>query len=342
MCSPQSLFISYFYRKMAKLQLFPAGAPELVRSNQKDRFYTNYVNGLLSDISRQVLPFRLWLQWQREFQLVAELAYYGLTTIFGNQTLGEEYCSTVQVTGSFNLQNAVPRLVRRTLAIIVQTVGPYVIEKSLEVFYRRTQARSIPLDLSRQQYDTLERIVGFVDDVFTTCTRLHLAVFYIQGLFYHFGKRVAGIKYVMVRYGLNDAHGSQLHTYKILGWLILLQVFVKILKWMWDFFRKKWRRKMKEVERQPMNEPSLSGHKSGPRFVLESDRMSEDELHSQVESNLKCPLCFESCKVQTATPCGHMFCWQCIAEWSSEKSDCPLCRNRVDPQQLVCLQHFEL
>ena len=325
---------------MVKLQLFPAGAPELVRSNQKDRFYTNYVNGLLSDISRQVLPFRLWLQWQREFQLVAELAYYGLTTIFGNQTLGEEYCSTVQVTGSSSSQYTVPRFVRRTLAILLQTVGPYAIEKSLEILYRRIQARSVPLDLSRQQYDALEKIVGFVDDIFTTCARLHLALFYIQGLFYHIGKRVARIRYVMVRYGLDDAHGSQLHTYKILGWLILLQIFVKVLKWMWDFFRKKRRKRMKEVERQLMNEPSLSDCKSGPRFVLESDRPSEDE--SQLHSQLKCPLCLESCKVPTATPCGHVFCWQCIAEWSSEKSECPLCRNRVDPQQLVCLQHFEL
>ena len=325
---------------MAKLQLFPAGAPELVRSNQKDRFYTNYVNGLLSDISRQVLPFRLWLQWQREFQLVAELAYYGLTTIFGNQTLGEEYCSTVQITGSSNSQYTVPQFVRRTLAILLQTVGPYTIEKSLEILYRRIQARNVLLDLSRQQYDALEKIVGFVDDIFTACTRLHLALFYIQGLFYHFGKRVARIRYVMVRYGLNDAHGSQLHTYKVLGWLILLQVFVKVLKWMWDFFQKKRRMRMKEVERQPMNEPSLSDHKSGPRFVLESDRLSGDEL--QLHSRLKCPLCLESCKVQTATPCGHVFCWQCIAEWSSEKSECPLCRNTVDPQQLVCLQHFEL
>ena len=325
---------------MAKLQLFPAGAPELVRSNQKDRFYTNYVNGLISDISRQVLPFRLWLQWQREFQLVAELAYYGLTTVFGNQTLGEEYCSTVQVTGSSSSQHTVPHFVRRTLAILLQTVGPYAIEKFLEILYRRIQARSVPLDLSRRQYDALEKIVGFVDDIFTMCARLHLALFYIQGLFYHFGKRVARIRYVMVRYGLDDAHGSQLHTYKVLGWLILLQVFVKVLKWMWDFFRKKRRKRVKEEERQSMNEPSLSDHKSGPRFVLESDRLSEHE--SRLHSQLKCPLCLESCKVQTATPCGHVFCWQCIAEWSSEKSECPLCRNRVDPQQLVCLQHFEL
>ena len=36
----------------------------------------------------------------REIQMACELLYNGLTTGAGNQTLGEEYCDILQVTGA--------------------------------------------------------------------------------------------------------------------------------------------------------------------------------------------------------------------------------------------------
>ena len=114
---------------MSQLQLFAAGAPELVRSNQKDRFYADHIHGLLSDITRQLLPLRWWLTWQRELQLAAETAYYGLTTVLGNQTLGEEYCNTVQVGAPDSRKKyVVPGAIRRSVAIALQVFGPYLIE----------------------------------------------------------------------------------------------------------------------------------------------------------------------------------------------------------------------
>ena len=55
------------------LHLLPAGAPEVVRSNQKDRFYSNHISSLISDISQQILPMYYWLRWERELQLLAEV-----------------------------------------------------------------------------------------------------------------------------------------------------------------------------------------------------------------------------------------------------------------------------
>lgn len=326
---------------MPSLQLSPAGAPELVRSNQKDRFYSGYIHSLISNISQQTLPLRYWLRWERELQLIAEVMYYGLTTVYGNQTLGEEYCNAVQVgpqSGSKvgrDRKFFAPGFLRRTLAILIQLLGPYTMEKCLEYLYRRIQRRNLPLELSDRQYKLLENIVSAVEDTVSTASQLHLALFYIQGVFYHIGKRVAGVRYLMVTYGVGDNQQSRLGSYKILGWLIVCQVAVKVLTLAWRLWRQR------SAQRHGLSTEAQDFTERGPLLTLATD--PDHSPHSGTEQvQLKCPLCLEAGRSLTATPCGHLFCWQCVAEWTSERSECPVCRADVEPQQLVCLQHFEL
>ena len=263
--------------------------------------------------------------------------YYGLTTAWGSQTLGEEYCNIVQVgpRQSHNTQQfSAPGFLRRTLAILLQLVGPYVLEKLLGDLNRRVESHSLSLQLSSRQYRLLKNILDIAEDLASTASLLHLALFYTQGVFYQIGKRVVGIRYLAVRYGLNQK--STLSSYRLLGWLVAGQVALKLLTWAWKLRKlnksSTWHQDG-NIRRRETEEVGLI------LTVQDSGQLSQSGTESV---QLKCPLCLEVCCDLTATPCGHLFCWQCVAEWTSERSECPVCRADVEPQTLVALQHFAL
>lgn len=93
-----------------------AGQPELIRSNQKDVFYVTYLRENAGQIFRDFAGLQnrkvlfsnpagtfidgavifsgvySWIKWKDELELLAEICYFGLTTISGNIS---DSCSSI-------------------------------------------------------------------------------------------------------------------------------------------------------------------------------------------------------------------------------------------------------
>ncbi|XP_059757445.1 peroxisome biogenesis factor 10 isoform X2 [Balaenoptera ricei] len=196
-----------------------ASPPEVVRAAQKDDYYRGGLRSAAGGALHSLAGAKKWLEWRREIELVSDVAYFGLTTLAGYQTLGEEYVSIVQVDPT---QGRVPSRLRRGVLVALHTVLPYLLDKALLHLEHELQAdgdgawpsrgslapgargqsgarrwvRRCTAALTEQQQGTLLRAVLVLRQGLGCLQRLHVAWFYIHGAFYHLAKRFTGITYV--------------------------------------------------------------------------------------------------------------------------------------------------
>ena len=53
-----------------------------------------------------------------------------------------------------------------------------------------------------------------------------------------------------------------------------------------------------------------------------------------------CLLCLNKYKNTCCIPCGHLFCWNCIHLYLIEKDNCPKCKKKIKPQEILFLQNY--
>ncbi|KAK6472290.1 peroxisome biogenesis factor 10-like [Huso huso] len=323
------------------MPLQPANQPQLIRSTQKDDYYQNCLRNNANEAFQTLAGSKKWLEWRKEIELLSDLAYYCLTTFSGFQTLGEEYVNILQVDPT---KRKVPSRARRGALICLHVFVPYLLDKMLvrlehelqaeTVGPRASQTRDWNLTsffreraqwavgrLTETQRRTLLHGTYFLRQGVTFAHRLHVALFYINGAFYHLGKRVSGISYLRVR-GLPGDDRAVRTSYKLLGAVSLLQLALTVALQINNF---RQRQRARQEWKQYRN-------------LASSGSSSLDPLAARTS---RCVLCLEERRHSTATPCGHLFCWECITEWCNTKEECPLCREKFQPHRLVYLRNYK-
>ncbi|UKZ77489.1 hypothetical protein TrVFT333_005211 [Trichoderma virens FT-333] len=340
-----------------------AAAPDIVRSHQKDAYFTGQLANSFSELHRRLFGARSAHSLAPELRTAASLLYFCLTTLPGNRTLGEEYCDLVQVDASAGL----------SLPALPPAPPTSRVLPGLRARLRRFLDRR--LATLRQQGKTKTRQARVLDYLSTHLSSVTsaaplqavvLALFYFNGTYYELSKRLLSLRYVFTRTvpDTPDRGG-----YELLGVLLAIQMGVQAFLHVRDTFssvassqRERAAFHSGELDvslshnntyTASNNELLLSGSNGAqaskvdiattthtpmsgiPRFHLENESTMGYIKGSQQR---KCTLCLEEMKDPAATQCGHVFCWECIGDWVREKPECPLCRREAMVQHILPLR----
>ncbi|XP_011497870.1 PREDICTED: peroxisome biogenesis factor 10 [Ceratosolen solmsi marchali] len=194
----------------------------------------------------------------------------------------------------------IPSLMVRIMSAILDYFGEEILIKIFKKLQITVNKNDCNLKSETKLF--LSMFINKLCIVLPTLTMVHRGLFYIFGRYYSIGRRVTRIDYVKIYGPLSDNN---------LNWILRILGFITITRCLFQL----WQSKKSKLE------------------IINKDTMFDNNSISE------CQLCLEYVSVST-TPCGHLFCWDCLTEWLQTKSQCPICRETVISSRIVPLMNL--
>ncbi|VDB95437.1 unnamed protein product [Peniophora sp. CBMAI 1063] len=313
----------------------PAQQAQIIRAHQRDVIHVASLREQAENILRAWLGSRTLSRYDKEIELLVNLAYFGLTTGRAIQTLGEEYTGIWQHPLKLRLKGV------QLALILLPTLPQYLLAR----FGSALNQRSLLLRNAVQAAVGVLEIVG----------GLNLAIFYLRGTYYDLVRRALGLRSVSAT---PENPQSRPPSYSLLGVLILVRLLYRLISHLKSSQTAASGLGDEQKRRVATTSGSVEPHIDGrtvseilnapdpdtaPTIPAEEDESTVLDVASippQIRAGRTCTLCLEERRGTCATECGHLFDWDCIYGWGREKSECPLCRQALDLTKLLPIRNL--
>lgn len=300
--------------------MLPSTVAEIMRSGQKDKETIDYT--LQPNCKRSLeTVFSLFQRFVHQFDRAkqakflsklgpsVEFMYYLMTTVAGNQTLGEEYVNIVQVDGTLGRH---PNLLVRSFMVALHCFTPVLVAELVDHL-------KVTIDNTIWIVEEKKKLLKFILEHSSQATqwiyKLQRSLFFLGVRSDTVAKLFLSISYISLRRNSLPRYSGFL----LIGYLGLLQCLIS-------------------AYRATKNLLLYLRESNGNGKVADTDRSEVSGLPSVN----KCPLCLNSYTAISCAPCGHLFCWLCIYPWCASQPCCPICREHCNPRDIVRLVNFSL
>lgn len=309
----------------------------ILRALQKDNQYNDTLSHKLFSIIESLSNF-LRLNFSAEkIEAICKILFYYLCYVLNKNKLtpGEELTST-QILFS-NKKNILWYIITLSCEKIILKYVLQFIQKKINLYTHFIQEKNLTSNtnffrrlLLKLDINNLLNSDNFIDKY----EEIQYCLFFLNGKYCNFIQKIFGAKYVYQNENENPNLLISRDGFKFLGYTMGVKLFLEFFNFTKNIHKnyQKFLEENKFKEQEENKIPSQS-------LKLKTTNLNFNKLANSYVDNT-CLLCMEKRKDVSVTICGHLFCWDCIIKYLQTNSNCPFCRTKCLPQQVVYLQNY--